>query len=114
METPKRLNLTETQAQISNYYSLHCRREGLRRVQCVHCGADIHRIRAFMSLHDERFGEACVGPGRAWRMEIPFCAMCEDEPSGYGCIHMREDDLNLPIVLEASRPFGREHPEYRK
>lgn len=58
-----------------------------------------------MSLHDEQFGEACTGPARAWRMDIPYCANCEEEPSRYGCIHMSESDLNLPSVIEASRPF---------
>jgi hypothetical protein len=67
-----------------------------------------------MSLHDERFGDACVGPGRAWRMEIPYCTGCENPPSRYGCIHMSEADLRLPSVLEASRPFGIEHPDYEK
>ena len=62
-------------------------------------------MRAFMSLHDERFGEACIGPARAWRMEIPYCTVCEEPPSRYGCIHMSEAELNLPSVIEASRPF---------
>jgi hypothetical protein len=47
-------------------------------------------------------------------MEIPYCAACENPPSRYGCIHMTETDLTLPSVLEASRPFGRIDPEYRK
>ena len=38
-------------------------------------------------------------------MEIPYCTVCEAEPSRYGCIHMSESDLNLPSVIEASRPF---------
>jgi hypothetical protein len=58
-----------------------------------------------MSLHDEQFGDDCIGPARAWRIEIPYCASCEEAPSLYGCIHMREAELNLPSVVEASRPF---------
>jgi NAD-dependent SIR2 family protein deacetylase len=113
METPKRMGLAETLALISNYLTVQCRLEG-GDVKCVNCGGKVRRVRAFMSLHDERFGDACIGPGRAWRMEIPYCPACEEPPSLYGCIHMSEPDLNLPSVVEASRPFGKEHPEYRK
>ncbi|HUH63236.1 MAG TPA: hypothetical protein VLZ50_09580 [Terracidiphilus sp.] len=56
----------------------------------------------------------CIGPGRAWRVEIPYCPSCEYPPGLYGCIPMSQTDLNLPSVLEASRPFGSAHPEYRK
>ncbi|HLJ79427.1 MAG TPA: hypothetical protein VKT75_18570, partial [Acidobacteriaceae bacterium] len=56
--------------------------------------------------HDESQGEACSGPGRAWRMEIPYCPNCETVPSRYGCIHLSEPEMNLPAVIEASRPFG--------
>jgi len=113
METPKRMRLAETLAQISNFLTVRCRREGLRDVICALCGGEIRRVRAFMSLHDERFGEECIGPGRAWRLEIPYCTGCETSPSEYGCVHMSEAELNLPSVVEASRPFGMEHPEYR-
>jgi hypothetical protein len=27
-------------------------------------------------------------------------------PNRYGCIHLSEADMNLPAVIEASRPFG--------
>ena len=114
METPRQVGFTECLAQILGYFRLHCRLEKSRRLSCVHCGADILRIRAYMSLHDEQFGDLCVGPGRAWRMEIPYCSACEDTPDGYGCIHMSQADLNLPSVVEASRPFGSQHPECRK
>lgn len=111
METPKRMILAETLEEISKYFNLRCRRDG-RKLTCAHCGEEIQRVRAFMSLHDEQFGGSCIGPGRAWRMEIPYCAGCENPPSRFGCIHMSREDLNLPSVLEASRPFGRENPEY--
>lgn len=114
METPKQAGLTDVLARISDYFTLHCRQDELHAVTCAHCGGEIHRIRAYMSLHDERFGESCVGPGRAWRMEIPYCPACESPPSWYGCIHMTEADLNLPSVVEASRPFGKADPDYRK
>ena len=108
MDTPKRLGMAETLAQISNFLTVRCRREGLRELTCDLCGGEIRRVRAYMSLHDERFGDACMGPGRAWRMEIPYCTACENPPSPYGCIHMSEADLALPSVVEASRPFGRD------
>lgn len=114
MHTPKRMSLAETQARISNFFLLQCRREGAKQLSCVGCGGEIRRVRAYMSLHDERFGDACIGPARAWRMEIPYCAGCEQPPSSYGCIHMTEEEMGLPSVVEASRPFGRQHPEYRK
>jgi hypothetical protein len=114
MDTPKRMGITETQAQISEYLRRHCRLEGIRTLKCVHCGGKVSRVRAYMSLHDEQFGDLCIGPARAWRMEIPYCPTCENLPSGYGCIHMSKTDLNLPSVLAASRPFGREHPQYRE
>ena len=111
MDTPKRMSLAETQAQISNYLTVRCRLEGVREVKCAICGGEIRRIRAYMLLHDEQFRDACIGPGRAWRMEIPYCTACEQPPGEYGCIHMSHADLNLPSVLEASRPFGRQHPK---
>ena len=110
MDTPKRLGLAETLALISNYLSVRCRLDGVREVKCARCGGEIRRVRAYMSLHDERFGDSCKGPGRAWRMEIPYCVACDPVPSSYGCIHMSEADLNLPSVVEASRPFGIEDP----
>ena len=110
MDTPKRIGLAETLARISNYFTLHCRLDGPSGLTCTQCGGEICRVRAYMSLHDEQFGDSCVGPGLAWRMEIPYCAGCEAPPSHYGCIHMNETDLNLPSVFEASRPFGMEHP----
>ena len=106
METPKRMSLATIQDKIARYLTLRCRRDG-REIACAHCGGEIRRVRAFMSLHDEQFGDACIGPGRAWRMEIPYCSDCEQPPSQYGCIHMSEADLKLPSVLEASRPIGR-------
>ena len=114
MNTPKGKTLAETQALISDFFARHCRLEYPRDLRCALCGGEIRRVRAFLSLHDERFGDSCVGPGRAWRMEIPYCSSCEKPPSQYGCIHMRDDELNLPSVLEASQPFGPEHPNYRK
>ena len=113
METPKRMGVVQTRAQISEFLTVRCRLEGPRDLRCAHCGGEIRRVRAYMSLHDERFGDSCVGPARAWRMEIPYCAACESPPSHYGCIHMSESELNLPSVMEASRPFGSEDPEYR-
>lgn len=47
-------------------------------------------------------------------MQIPYCPACESTPSPYGCIHMSEEELNLPSVIEASRPFGPENPGYGK
>lgn len=114
MLTPKQMGLAESLARISNYFTLHCRLEDPRGLTCAHCGGEIRRVRAYMSLHDEQFGDACVGPGRAWRMEIPYCSGCETPPSSYGCIHMTEADLNLPSVQDASRPFGMEHIHYKK
>ena len=105
MDTPRRMTLAETQVKISEFFSLRCHRIGSRELVCTRCGGEIRRVRAYMSLHDEQFGEACIGPARAWRMEIPYCTVCEEEPSRYGCIHMSESDLNLPSVIEASRPF---------
>ena len=76
------------------------------RILRVTAAVDHERmLRAYMSLHDEHFGDACIGPARAWRMEIPYCTVCEAETSRYGCIHMSESELNLPSVIEASRPF---------
>lgn len=114
METPKQMNVTETLAQISQYYALRCRLDGAQKLTCVECGGNICGIRAFMSLHDERFGSSCIGPARAWRMQIPYCPSCEPSPSPYGCIHMSEEELNLPGVIDASRPFGPENPGYGK
>lgn len=114
MDTPKRMSLAESQARIAHFLSFRCRRNELNQVSCAHCGGEIRRVRAYLSLHDLRFGDACIGPPRAWRMEIPYCAVCEDTPSLYGCIHMSEEDIARPSVVEASRPFGREHPEYAK
>ena len=114
MDTPKQIGLAESLARISNYFTVRCRLDGPRGLTCAQCGGEIRRIRAYMSLHDDRFGNSCVGPGRAWRMEIPYCSDCESLPSPYGCIHMSEADLNSPSVMEASRPFGPEHPEYKK
>ncbi len=114
MDTPRQMSLADTQARISHYLSARCRRDELNRVICAQCGGEIRRVRAYMSLHDERFGGACIGPARAWRMEIPYCVCCEAPPSPYGCIHMSEEELGLASVVEASRPFGRERPEYRK
>lgn len=109
METPKRLNMPETLAAISAYYRDHCQ-GSTHQNACAHCGGDIHRIRGFMLLHDQQFGDACAGPGRALRMEIPFCPRCEARPAEYGCIHLSAADLNLPSVIEASRPCGAPHP----
>ena len=114
MDTPKRMSLVETQARISSYLTVRCRRDASNHVSCAQCGGEIRRVRAYMSLHDQRFGDACIGPARAWRMDIPYCASCEAPPSPYGCIHMSEEEMGLPSVVEASRPFGREHPEYRR
>lgn len=99
------MSLAQTQEEISKYLTFRCRLDG-RKLTCSNCGGEILRVRAFMSLHDEQFGSSCIGPGRAWRMEIPYCSACEEPPSRYGCIHMGESDLNLPSVIEASRPFG--------
>ena len=113
METPKRMRLAETLAQISEYLTVRCRREG-NEIICARCGGEIRRVRAFMSLHDEQFGDQCMGPGRAWRLEIPFCVACEDPPGQYGCIDMSDTDLNLPTVIEASRPFGKDQTEVQR
>lgn len=99
------MSLLETQEKIGEYLTLRCRLDG-RTLTCTRCGGEIRRVRAFMSLHDQRFGVGCIGPDRAWRMEIPYCSACEKPPSQYGCIHMSEADLKLPSVLEASRPFA--------
>ncbi len=106
METPKQLGPLATLAQISSFFDLRCRLDDAGQVTCVNCGGEISRVRAYMSLHDQQFGERCIGPGRAWRLEIPYCVACEQPPSRYGCIHMTTDELSLPGVLEASRPFG--------
>ena len=106
MDTPKRMDITQTLEQISRFLTLNCRLEGPHKLNCVGCGGEIRRVRAYMSLHNERFGDACVGPGLAWRMEIPYCTACEAPPSLYGCIHMSDKELNLPTVLEACRPRG--------
>jgi len=106
MDTPKQLGITETLARISGYFSSHCSWSDTRHVICRTCRAEICRVRAYVSLHDESQGEACSGPGRAWRMEIPYCPNCETVPSRYGCIHLSEPEMNLPAVIEASRPFG--------
>ena len=105
METPKRMSLAETQEEIGRFFTCRCHRDG-RELTCVLCGGEIRRVRAFMSLHNEQLGNSCIGPGRAWRMEIPYCPACDTPPSRYGCIHMSETDLNLPSVIEASRPIG--------
>ena len=99
------MTLAETQARISDFFGLHCGLVGNKELVCRRCGGEIRRVRAFMSLHDEQFGDDCIGPARAWRMEIPYCTNCEEPPSRYGCIHMSEAELNLPSVIEASRPF---------
>jgi len=112
MDTPKRMSVVETLEQISQYFALHCRLEGPRELRFSHCGGEIRRVRAYMSLHHEEHGDSCIGPGRAWRLEIPYCTACEEPPSRYGCIHMSETELNLPSVVEASRPFGKEPREY--
>jgi hypothetical protein len=106
MNTPKQLGIAETLAQISGYFSSHCTWGEARQVTCRTCRAEIARVRAYMSLHDEERGEACSGPGRAWRMEIPYCPNCEPVPSRYGCIHLSEAEMKLPVVIEASRAFG--------
>lgn len=113
MNTPKQMGSTETLAQISAYFAQRCRLDSAHKLTCAQCGSEIRRIRAYMSLHDAQFGNRCVGPGRAWRMEIPYCPACEEPPSRYGCIHMSRTDLGLPGVMEASRPFGLEDPQYR-
>jgi hypothetical protein len=105
VETPKRRSFAKIQEEIANFLAARCLRDG-RKLTCVHCGGEIRRVRAFMALHDEQFGNSCIGPGRAWRMEIPYCSACEVPPSHYGCIHMSETDLNLPSVIDASRPLG--------
>jgi len=99
------MTLAETQAKIAGFFSQRCRQTGPAELICTNCGGEIRRTRAFLSLHDERFGDACAGPARAWRMDIPYCTRCEEPPSRYGCIHMSEAELKLPSVLEASRPF---------
>lgn len=111
MDTPNRQDLAATQAQISDYFVTKTRLDQSKRLRCIHCGQEICRIRALMSLHDQRFGDLCLGPGRAWRIEIPYCPACENTPGHYGCIHMNKEELDLPVVLEASVPFGRRHPE---
>jgi len=114
MNTPKRMGITETQAQISEYLSLHCRLDGIRTPDmCSLRTQDRSSSRVYVS-HDEQFGDLCIGPARAWRMEIHYCPTCDNLPSGYGCIHMSKTDLNLPSVRAASRPFGREHPQHRE
>ena len=105
MDTPKRMTLAQTQTKIAEFFILRCRQISPAGLTCTKCGGEIRRVRAFMCLHDDKFGEECMGPGRAWRMEIPYCAGCEEPPSLYGCVHMSEAELNLPSVIEASRPF---------
>lgn len=105
MDTPRRLTLAATQAKIAEFFTSRCCLTGPAELVCASCGGEIRRTRAFMSLHDERFGDACVGPTCAWRMDIPYCTNCEEPPGRYGCIHMSEAELNLPSVIEASRPF---------
>lgn len=114
MDTPKQMGHSATLAQISTYFSLRCRFNSAHKLTCTRCGGEIRGIRAYMSLHDEQFGNSCIGPGRAWRLEIPYCPACEELPGRYGCIHMSRSELDLPSVMEASRPFGFQDPEYRK
>ena len=106
MDTPKQLGIAETLARISGYFSSHCTWSEARQLTCRTCRAEICRTRAYMLLHDQEQGDACTGPGRAWRMEIPYCPNCEPVPSRYGCIHLSTADMNLPVVIEASRAFG--------
>jgi hypothetical protein len=105
MHPPKRMTLAETQAHISEFFSLRCCRASPNSIVCARCEGEIGRVRAYMALHDESFGDSCVGPARAWRMEIPYCKSCEEPPSRYGFIHMSDAELNLPSVIEGSRPF---------
>src|SRR5689334_5630352 len=105
MDTPRRMRLAETQQKIADFFRMRCRQIGPAELVCSNCGGEIRRTRAFMSLHDEQFGDACVGPARAWRMEIPYCTRYEEPPGRYGCIHMSQAELNLPSVIDASRPF---------
>ncbi len=102
--------MTDTLAAFAAYYRDRCVSPSERQVTCAHCGGDIHRVRGMLLLHDERFGDACAGPGRALRMDIPFCPQCEARPAEFGCIHLPEPDMQLPSVLEASRPYGTPHP----
>lgn len=106
METPRQKNATETLALISMFFEKHCQLHDGRNLVCAHCGGEIRCVRGYMSLHDAQHGDACVGPARAWRLDIPYCVACEKPPSRYGCIHMSAEELNLPAVVEASRPFG--------
>lgn len=106
MQTPKQVGVADTLARFTEYYNTHCRLDAPKALACAQCGDEIQQVRAYMALHDEQFGAACAGPGRAWRMAIPFCPNCEEVPSRYGCIHMTADELNLPSVVAASRPFG--------
>lgn len=110
METPKRLSMTGTLAAFSAFYRDRCRETAAHHITCLNCVREIHRARGYMLLHDELHGDACAGPGRALRMDIPFCPRCETRPAEYGCIHMPASDMNLPSVREASRAWGVPHP----
>ena len=106
--------MPETLAAFSAFYRDECNQTADGRVICRACGGDIHRVRGFMLLHDEQYGEACAGPGRTLRMDIPFCPTCEGRPAEYGCIHITASDFMLPSVVDASRPFGAAHPLCRQ
>jgi hypothetical protein len=73
MQTPKQMGVAETLARFTDSYNTHCRLDAPKALCCAHCGGEIHQVRAYMALHDAQFGDACTGPGRAWRMSIPFC-----------------------------------------
>jgi hypothetical protein len=54
---------------------------------CAICKGGFAEKEVYLSLHAHEFKVMCTGTGKVWRVKLPWCLRCEDEPETYGCVH---------------------------
>jgi len=112
MQTPHRVSFQEFCQMREDWIATNCRlvfdlitpndQKGFQ--VCRKCGGNVEIVVAHMSLHDLRFGVACVGSGKVVRLAIPFCPRCEGQPAEQGCIHEPPGTFfNSAIVFDVRR-----------
>ena len=112
MQTPHRVSFQEFCQMREDWIATNCRlvfdlitpndQKGFQ--VCRKCGGNVEIVVAYMSLHDLRFGVACVGSGKVVRLAIPFCPRCEGQPAEQGCIHEPPGTFfNSAIVFDVRR-----------
>lgn len=88
--------LEEVRREIQSWLDEHCERGSDDSYYCKGTGVRISQTMLRASVHIAEFGDQHAGMGRVLRIPLPFCSVCEDEPSdAQTCVH-----VPIPLVRE--------------